>query len=300
MAVKVIEMKCIGCGKCVRVCPFEAIDMIDKKARINDKCTACGQCMEACPVKAIEKEEKKYRAGGVDVNLYKGVWVFAEQRDNNLLNVAIELVGEGRKIADALEVPLTAVLLGYNVDNLAEKLVKYGADEVLYADHELLDVYTTDGYTTVIYDLIKERKPEILLIGATNIGRDLGPRISSRVHTGLTADCTKLDVDLENRRLMQTRPAFGGNLMATIICPDHRPQMSTVRPGVMEKAKYDENRTGEIVKFTPAIKDEDIRAKVVEIVKGGKAEVQLEESKIIVSGGRGLGKIGRASCRERV
>lgn len=289
MAVKVIEMKCVGCGKCVRVCPFEAIDMIDKKARINTKCTACGQCVEACPVKAIEKEEKKYRAGGVDVSLYKGVWVFAEQRDNNLLNVAIELVGEGRKIADALNVPLTAVLLGYNVDGLADRLVKYGADEVLYADHELLDVYTTEGYSKVIYDLIKERKPEILLIGATNIGRDLGPRISARVHTGLTADCTKLDVDLENRRLMQTRPAFGGNLMATIICPDHRPQMSTVRPGVMEKAKYNENRTGEIVKFTPNLKDEDIRAKVVEVVKGGKAEVQLEEAKIIVSGGRGLG-----------
>lgn len=289
MAVKVIEMKCIGCGKCVRVCPFEAIDMINKKAKINDKCTACGQCVEACPVKAIEKEEKKYRAGGVDVELYRGVWVFAEQRDGELLNVAIELVGEGRKIANALEVPLTAVLLGNNIDNLAEKLVKYGADEVLYADHELLNVYTTDGYTKVIYDLIKERKPEIMLIGATNIGRDLGPRISARVHTGLTADCTKLDVDLENRRLMQTRPAFGGNLMATIVCPDHRPQMSTVRPGVMEKAKYDENRTGNIVKFTPELKDEDIRAKVTEVVKGGKAEVQLEESKIIVSGGRGLG-----------
>lgn len=289
MAVKVIEMKCIGCGKCVRVCPFEAIDMINKKAKINDKCTACGQCVEACPVKAIEKEEKKYRAGGVDVELYRGVWVFAEQRDGELLNVAIELVGEGRKIANALEVPLTAVLLGNNIDNLAEKLVKYGADEVLYADHELLNVYTTDGYTKVIYDLIKERNPEIMLIGATNIGRDLGPRISARVHTGLTADCTKLDVDLENRRLMQTRPAFGGNLMATIVCPDHRPQMSTVRPGVMEKAKYDENRTGNIVKFTPELKDEDIRAKVTEVVKGGKAEVQLEESKIIVSGGRGLG-----------
>ncbi len=289
MAVKVIELKCIGCGKCVRVCPFEAIDMIDKKAKINDKCTACGQCVEACPVKAIEKEEKKHRAGGVDVELYRGVWVFAEQREGNLLNVAIELVGEGRKIANALEVPLTAVLLGNKIDNLAEKLVKYGADEVLYADHELLNVYTTDGYTKVIYDLIKERKPEIMLIGATNIGRDLGPRISARVHTGLTADCTKLDVDLENRRLMQTRPAFGGNLMATIVCPDHRPQMSTVRPGVMEKAKYDENRTGNIVKFTPDLKDEDIRAKVTEVVKGGKAEVQLEESKIIVSGGRGLG-----------
>ncbi|MCQ4924176.1 electron transfer flavoprotein subunit alpha [Tissierella carlieri] len=289
MAVKVIELKCIGCGKCVRVCPFEAINMIDKKAKINDKCTACGQCVEACPVDAIEKEEKKFRAGGVDVSLYRGVWVFAEQRDGNLLNVAIELVGEGRKIADALEVPLTAVLLGNNIDGLAEKLVKYGADEVLYANHDLLNVYTTDGYTKVIYDLIKERKPEIMLIGATNIGRDLGPRISARVHTGLTADCTKLDVDLENRRLMQTRPAFGGNLMATIVCPDHRPQMSTVRPGVMEKAKYDENRKGNIVKFTPDLKDEDIRAKVTEVVKGGKAEVQLEESKIIVSGGRGLG-----------
>ncbi|WP_313757966.1 electron transfer flavoprotein subunit alpha [Tissierella sp.] len=289
MAVKVIELKCIGCGKCVRVCPFDAIDMIDKKAKINEKCTACGQCVVACPVKAIEKEEKKFRAGGVDVELYKGVWVFAEQRDGELLNVAIELVGEGRKIADALETELTAVLLGNDVDNLAEKLVKYGADNVLYADHPLLNVYTTDGYTKIIYDLIKERKPEIMLIGATNIGRDLGPRISARVHTGLTADCTKLDVDLENRRLMQTRPAFGGNLMATIVCPDHRPQMSTVRPGVMEKAKYDESRKGNIVKFNPDLKDEDIRAKVTEVVKGGKAEVQLEESKIIVSGGRGLG-----------
>jgi len=290
MAVKVIESKCISCGVCISTCPFDAIDMVNDKARINDKCTACGQCIEACPVDAIIKEEeKKYRAGGVNVDLYRGVWVFAEQREGNLLNVAIELVGEGRKIADALETKLTAVLLGNGVDNLAEKLVKYGADTVLYADHELLNFYTTEGYTKVIDEMIRERKPEIMLIGATNIGRDLGPRISARVHTGLTADCTKLDVDLENRRLMQTRPAFGGNLMATIICPDHRPQMSTVRPGVMEKAKYDENRTGEIVKTTPNLSSDDIRAKVLEVVKGGKAEVQLEESKIIVSGGRGLG-----------
>ncbi|MBU5436582.1 electron transfer flavoprotein subunit alpha [Tissierella sp. MSJ-40] len=282
-----MELKCIGCGKCVRVCPFDAIEMNDKKAKITEKCTACGQCVEACPVKVIEKEEAKKR--GVNVDEYRGVWVFAEQREGNLLNVAIELVGEGRKIADALETELTAVLLGNKVDDLAEKLVKYGADKVLYADSELLEVYTTDGYTKVIYDMIDEIKPEIMLIGATNIGRDLGPRISARVHTGLTADCTRLDVDLENRRLMQTRPAFGGNLMATIICPDHRPQMSTVRPGVMEKAKYDENRTGEIIKFTPNLNSEDIKAKVIEVVKGGKAEVQLEEAKIIVSGGRGLG-----------
>ena len=195
---------------------------------------------------------------------YKGVWVFAEQRD-----------GE--------------VLLGKDVDHLGTKLVKYGVDRVIYADHELLNVYTTEGYTKVICELIDERKPEIFLIGATNIGRDLGPRISARVHTGLTADCTKLDIDLENRRLLQTRPAFGGNLMATIICPDHRPQMSTVRPGVMEKAKFNEKNNGEIIKYTPKIVEGDIIARVIEVIKGGKAEVALEESKIIVSGGRGMG-----------
>lgn len=229
------------------------------------------------------------RPGLVDVDLYKGVWVFAEQREGNLLNVAIELVGEGRKIADELETHLTAVLLGNKVDDLAVKLIQYGADKVLYADHELLDIYTTDGYAKIICEMIDERKPEIFLIGATNIGRDLGPRISARLHTGLTADCTKLDVDLENRRLLQTRPAFGGNLMATIICPGHRPQMSTVRPGVMQKAKYDESNDGEIFKYTPELKDQDILAKVVQVIEGGKAEVELEESKIIISGGRGMG-----------
>lgn len=287
MAVKVLVEKCIGCGVCVSVCPFEAIDMVDDKAFITEKCTACGACVEECPVEAIEKEEEKKR--GVNIEEYEGVWVFAEQRDGNLMNVSIELLGEGRKIADELGTELTAILLGRNVKNLAEKLVKYGADKVLYADSPHLEVYTTDGYTKVICDLIKTRKPEIMLIGATNIGRDLGPRISARIHTGLTADCTRLDVDLENRRLMQTRPAFGGNLMATIICPNHRPQMSTVRPGVMEKAKYDENRKGEIEVFDPQLNEEDIRAKVVEYVKEKKAQVKLEEAPIIVSGGRGLG-----------
>ena len=287
MAIKVISEECIGCGTCVDSCPFDAIDMVDDKAVITDKCTACGTCVDACPVDAIVREEEEREDNNIDE--YEGVWVFAEQRNGELLNVSIELLGEGRKIADKLGVELTALLLGKDVDDLAESLVKYGADNVLYADSELLEVYTTDGYTKVICDLIKERKPEILLIGATNIGRDLGPRISSRIHTGLTADCTRLEVDLENRRLMQTRPAFGGNLMATIICPNHRPQMSTVRPGVMEKAEYDESRTGNIEKFTPDLKSEDIRAKVIEAVKAKKATVKLEEANIIVSGGRGLG-----------
>ncbi len=287
MAVKVIQEKCIGCGICIDTCPFDAIDMVDEKAVITDKCTACGNCIDVCPKEAIIMEEREKDI--INIDEYKGVWVFAEQREGKLLNVSIELIGEGRKIADELDTELTAILLGKDVDDLSKQLIKYGADNVLYGESELLQIYTTDGYTKVICDLIKERKPEIMLIGATNIGRDLGPRISARIHTGLTADCTRLEVDKENRRLLQTRPAFGGNLMATIICPNHRPQMSTVRPGVMEKAKYDESRLGNIEKFVPNLREEDIKAKVLEVVKEAKAQVKLEEANIIVSGGRGLG-----------
>lgn len=225
----------------------------------------------------------------MDINDYKGVWVFAEQRENKILNISLELLREGRKIADKLGVKLTAMLLGNNIDDMAGKLVKYGADEVLSIDDKFLEVYSTEAYTRVISEFIKEKKPEIVLIGATAIGRDLGPRLAARVKTGLTADCTKLDVDLETRGLLQTRPAFGGNLMATIICPKHRPQMSTVRPGVMERGKFDESRTGTIKKVFFELMEEDKNTEVLEVVKIQKHEVKLEEAKIIVSGGRGLG-----------
>lgn len=288
MAVKVIDEKCTGCSTCVDACPFEAIEMKSDKAYIKDNCTSCGACVDACPFEAIVKEDEA-KIEIDDISKYKGVWVFAEQREGKLLNVVVELLGEGRKIADKLGVELTAVLLGNKVDDISEKLVKYGADIVLYAESELLETYTTDGYTKVITELIKERKPEIILIGATNIGRDLGPRLSARIHTGLTADCTRLEIDEEDNKLLMTRPAFGGNLMATIVCPDHRPQMSTVRPGVMERAKYDENRKGKIELVDIELTEEDIKAKVESVVKSGKAEVPLEEAKIIVAGGRGLG-----------
>lgn len=218
---------------------------------------------------------------------YNGVWVFAEQRGGELQKVSLEILGEGRKIADKLGVKLTALLLGDNVKALIEDLGTHGADEVLVVESELLKNYTTDGYTKVICDLARERKPGILFIGATFIGRDLGPRVAARLSTGLTADCTGLDVEGEHGDLLATRPAFGGNLMATIACPDHRPQMATIRPGVFTKLpKSEAEFVTEIVEVN--LVDSDIRTKIIEIVKENKDIVDIGEANIIVSGGRGV------------
>ena len=220
---------------------------------------------------------------------YKGVWVFAEQRDGELQKVSLELLGEGRKIADKLGVKLTALLLGDKIEALAKNLVAYGADEVLVAEDPLLKNYTTDAYTKVICDLANEKKPDILFIGATFIGRDLGPRVAARLSTGLTADCTSLDIDEEGKYLLATRPAFGGNLMATIACADHRPQMATVRPGVFEKLAKDENKVANIEKVRFELSENDVRTKVVKVVKEHKDIVDISEANILISGGRGVG-----------
>lgn len=225
----------------------------------------------------------------LDKSTYKGVWVFAEQRGGVLQKVSLELLGKGREIADKLNTELTAVLLGNEVDELSKELVSYGADKVIFAKHSLLENYTTDGYTKVICDLENEKRPEIILIGASYIGRDLGPRVAARLNTGLTADCTGLDIDADSKNLMMTRPAFGGNLMATIECADHRPQMATVRPGVFEKLKRDENRTGKIEQAAVELKQEHIRTVVEKIVKTAKDVVDISEANFIVSGGRGVG-----------
>lgn len=219
---------------------------------------------------------------------YKGVWVFAEQREGELQKVSLELLGEGRRVADKLGVKLTALLLGDNVEGLANTLAEHGADEVLVAEDKNLQHYTTDAYTKVICDLVNERKPGILFVGATFIGRDLGPRIAARLSTGLTADCTSIDVEVENGALLATRPAFGGNLMATIACPEHRPQMATVRPGVFEKVTTDPSKA-KIEKVEVKLSDADVRTKVVETVKTAKDIIDISEAKVIVSGGRGVG-----------
>lgn len=288
MGIKVISEKCKGCKLCLKACMFNAIEMIDGKAVINDNCTGCGACVEACPFQAIDGGDIK-KQEAKDFSDYRGVFVFAEQRNGKLVNCGLELIGEGKKLAKDLDTDVTAMLIGDDVEGLAKELIAYGADKVLVAQSPLLKDYTTEGYTKAIEQMIQAKKPEIILIGATNIGRDLGPRLAARINTGLTADCTKLEIDKENRRIMQTRPAFGGNIMATIITPNHRPQMSTVRPGVMAKMERDDKRTGEVENFPVDIKAEDIRTQVVEFVKSLKQIVNLEEADIIVSGGRGVG-----------
>ena len=288
MAVNVIKEKCKGCTKCVKSCPFTSITMEEKKAVIGSGCTGCGQCVEACPFGAIEKSGDGKEAA--DLSAYRGVWVFAEQREGKLMQVAVELLGEGRKLAEEVGCELCAVLCGNGVEDLSRELFEYGADKVYYADAPELAQYTTDAYTKAIYEAITTYKPEIVLLGATHIGRDLGPCLAVRCNTGLTADCTRLEINRETKGIMQTRPAFGGNLMATIVCPNHRPQMSTVRPGVMEKAKRQEGRSGELVKLSVSFGENDIRTKVVEVVKSVKEMVSLTDADIIVSGGMGLGK----------
>ncbi|MGB3368807.1 MAG: electron transfer flavoprotein subunit alpha/FixB family protein, partial [Acidaminobacteraceae bacterium] len=192
---------------------------------------------------------------------YKGVLVFIEQREGIVQNVSLELLGKGREIADNLGEELIAVVLGHKIGDIALEVGRYGADKVVAVDNEDLKIYTTEPYTQALTAVINDKKPDIVLVGATSIGRDLGPRVSARVKTGLTADCTKLEVS-DERQLMMTRPAFGGNIMATIICPDHRPQMSTVRPGVMQKLQRDDAKLIEVETMNVDFKTEKFKVKV--------------------------------------
>ncbi len=225
----------------------------------------------------------------MDTTQYKDVYVFCEQREGVIQSVALELLGKARELADTLKENVVAILLGKNITNKAQDLIAAGADKVLVVDNDLLKDYLTEPYTQAITQIINEQKPSILMIGATTIGRDLGPRLSARVSTGLTADCTKLEIG-EERELLMTRPAFGGNLMATIVCKDHRPQMSTVRPGVMKKMTADANRKGEIVDYKINFNEEKIsRVRLIKTVKEDKGMIDISEAKILVSGGRGVG-----------
>ncbi|MEG1498208.1 MAG: electron transfer flavoprotein subunit alpha/FixB family protein [Bacteroidales bacterium] len=225
----------------------------------------------------------------MDITAYKNVFVFVEQREGQIQNVALELLGKARDLADALHEEVYAVLLGYEIKNQAQKLIAHGADKVLVVEDKDLRVYTTEPYTQAIVSIVKEKKPSVLLLGATTIGRDLGPRISARLETGLTADCTELAIDETSKDLLMTRPAFGGNLMATIMCSERRPQMSTVRPGVMLVRAQDPQRKGEIEEIKVNFDRSKFRVRVKEIVKAQKNLVDITTAHVLVSGGRGVG-----------
>ena len=220
---------------------------------------------------------------------YQGVLTFAQQVDGEISGVSLELIGKARDLAHDLNTQVTALLLGSGVRPLAQTLVEYGADRVIVVDDKALATYTTEPYTQAMTDVINEYKPEIVLVGATAIGRDLGPRVAGRVHTGLTADCTKLEIEPETHAFHMTRPAFGGNLMATIICPEHRPQMATVRPGVMVREIRDAARQGEIVDFLWTAKENACYVQVEDVIKKVSKKIDIQAAKILVAGGRGVG-----------
>ncbi len=290
MAVIVNKDKCNGCEICIDSCPYAAIDMVDGKAWINEKCTICLACIEECPVEAIFKEESGKAAPEVEKDAYSGVWVFAEHRQGKMSSVVMELLGAGRKLADDTEQSLSAVVLGHGMEDAAGDLIHYGADEVIYVDDPLLAASNDGPYASVLSDLILERKPSIVLAGATFMGRSFIPTVASRVKTGLTADCTALAIDPQTGDLLQTRPAFGGNIMATIICPDHRPQMATVRHKVLSPATRDPHRRGELHVIRGMDGGKTHRgAEVIEVVHEVMDTVNLAEADIIVSGGRGVG-----------
>jgi len=289
MLIRVDSEKCNGCSQCVRVCPYGGIDVHDGKAVIDEMCNLCGACVQSCRFGAIIMELPS--RDDIDTSAYSGVWVIAECSDGAPKKCTLELLGEGRKLADALGVSLEAVVLGENVAAMGPLLAHHGADKVYVCDHPVLSHYRTGPYADVLTGLLNDKKPEIVLVSATSQGRDLGPRVAARIGAGLTADCTGLAIDLEERLLQQTRPAFGGNLMATILCRQARPQMATVRPNVMKKAEPDATRPVNVESVPIHLDERGVITKILEFVPHNTGEtVNLVDAQIIVSGGRGLGK----------
>lgn len=281
----VIKEKCIGCGICVKTCPFGAIEIVDGKAVIGDKCTLCGACVEACPVGAIvlEREEKE-----IDTSAYRDVWVFAETEDGKLKNVALELMGKARELADELGERACAVLIGKDVKGNAKELGAHGADVVYVAEDEALKEYRAEPYAHVMAGLIKKYRPSIVLYPATRVGRSFAPRIAAMLGLGLTADCTSLSI--KDGMLLQSRPAFGGNIMADILSPNTRPQMATVRPNVFKKKEGDHSRKYEVIEFHPELPESALLTKILEVIKTGEEGAKkIDEADVIVSGGAGMG-----------
>ncbi len=275
---------CRGCGICIKSCTYEALEMKDKKAKVNENCILCGMCIDSCPFDAIKIEKEK--TNSIELDKYKDIWVFIEQNNGVIEAVSYELLSKARELSKERNCSVKAILLGENVGKDLDVLFAYGADKVYISEHEILKDNLEEVYLEFLDKVILDYKPEIFLFGATNFGRSIAPRIAARVKTGLTADCTILEIDEKSGLLNQTRPAFGGNLMAQIVCPEHRPQMATVRPGVMEAVKKETNAKEVINIDMPSIKEPSI--KIIENIIEEKAE-SISDAEIIVSVGRGIG-----------
>jgi electron transfer flavoprotein alpha subunit len=289
--------ECIGCGVCVEVCPFGSLSLDDENiAVVDETCTACGACLPECPVEALSLPEREVEE--VDLSAYRGVWFWVEQFRGRASPISWEMAGKGRELADELGTTLTACVLGQGVEHIAQEAIYYGAVRVFLVDDPTLGVYRTDPYAAVLVDLVRRYKPEVFILGASSRGRNLAGSVATKLRTGLTADCTELAIDPETRLLRQTRPAFGGNIMATIICPHHRPQMATVRHRVFEMPQMDASRQGQIVREGRVMSEGEIASKVVDFITQ-EGEVNLADAKVIVAGGRGVGGAeGFAPIRE--
>jgi len=323
MAVSISSV-CISCGACIDACPSEALFLGDVKAEvIADKCVECGECIEVCPTNAItlpngvkkeaatevveeekvEQTEDKSTSADEKATVvaeeksevalpeseYQGVWIYIEQRNGVVAPVSLELLGEGRKLADKLGVELAGVLLGNNIGHLVNTLFEHGADNVYVIDDPVFDQYRSEAYQVGVVNVVRKYKPEILLFGATAIGRDLASTVATELGTGLTADTTRLDIDTKNRLLEASRPAMGGNIMATILCKVQRPQMASVRPKVFKAIEPIQGRTGKLITETVTIDESKLQTKVISVIQELGNKIRLSDADTIVAGGKGLG-----------
>ncbi len=287
--IEVIFQKCVGCKQCLKACAYDAINIVEKVAEIDvDKCTLCGACVSACKFDAIII--RKHGQKKIDRSLYKDVWVFAEHKDGEIASVVTELLGKGRELADIIENNLVAVIMGKDVKSMAQELIGYGADKVICVENPALEHFTDLAYANAFTTIADKYKPEIILSGATVTGRSFIPRVAVNLHTGLTADCTGLAIDENTGGLLQTRPAFGGNIMATIVTPNHLPQMATVRHKVMDALEFDPTREGEIIEESVELNQNISDMEYKGFEKDDTQTVNLTEANCVIAGGRGWKK----------
>ncbi len=286
--IKIYDSECIGCGACVTVCLYDALNINDNDiVQVNyEKCTLCGACASECPTVAIEIEAQ--RSEQEDKADYHGIWVYAEQWDGKYLDVVFELLTEARKLANELDEYLGVIAVGSIICDAAKKFITYGADKVFIIENDDLAIPNDEVYAYLITKAVRKYKPAIMLYGATAFGRSMAPRIAGKLNTGLTADCTKLEIDKDKKLLLQTRPAFGGNVMATIICPEHRPQMATVRPKVFKMQILLDDHQGKIIKEGVDFNNFQSKSVIEKVIDFPKNEFRIEDAEIVVAGGAGF------------